>query len=103
MGDAEDPTKGDPKIFNVDSDDEDLGLFRGSGSKSGRSMEKAKLSDVAKHTLKQICSQEWVHNRCLQVSYTFFLFCFNRERKSRFQELLYSHHQSGQFWNFVPY
>ena len=31
-------------------------------------MEKAKLSDIAKHTLKQICSQEWVHNRCLQVS-----------------------------------
>ena len=35
-------------------------------------MEKAKLSDIAKHTLKQICSQEWVHNRCLQVS---FIFC----------------------------
>ena len=25
------------------------------------------LSDFAKHILKQICSQKWVHNRCLQV------------------------------------
>ena len=68
LGDAEDPTKGAPKIFNVDDDeddDDDFGLMLKGGSKS--SMEKAKLSDFAKHTLKQICSQEWVHNRCLQV------------------------------------
>ena len=63
MGDAEDPTQGDPRIFNVDSDD-DLDMLRGSSG--------SRLSDIAKHTLKQICSQEWVHNRCLQVSNTLF-------------------------------
>ena len=26
------------------------------------------LSDFAKHILKQICSQTWIQNRCLQVS-----------------------------------
>lgn len=49
-------------------------------------MEKAKLSDIAKHTLKQICSQEWVHNRCLQVSFIFlflpFYLIFDRELNS---------------------
>ena len=34
------------RIYNVDEDE---------------------LSDFAKHILKKICSQKWVHNRCLQV------------------------------------
>lgn len=73
LGDAEDPNKGASKIFHVDDDDDDieddfgLGLKSSSASKGGSSIENAKLSDFAKHTLKQICSQEWVHNRCLQV------------------------------------
>lgn len=71
LGDAEDPSKGPGvKIFNVDDDDDDddgFSLMYKSSSKN--SMHKAKLSDFAKHTLKQICNQEWVHNRCLQVIY----------------------------------
>ena len=56
------------KIFNIDDDEDDEYDFgrmmnRGSSSKN----ENAELCDFAKHTLKQICSQEWVHNRCLQV------------------------------------
>ena len=31
------------------------------------SFESSSLSEFAKHTLRQICSQEWVHYRCLQV------------------------------------
>ena len=52
LGDSEDSLQKNitQKRYNVD-DDDDLD----------------KLSDFAKHTLKQICSQEWVHNRCLQV------------------------------------
>ena len=66
LGDAEDSTRGMTKIFNVDDDDDDdFGLSMKSSSKGRQSNEK--LSDFAKHTLKQICSQEWVHNRCLQV------------------------------------
>ena len=68
LGDAEDSTRGMTKIFNVDDeDDDDFGLSMKSSSKGRQSNEK--LSDFAKHTLKQICSQEWVHNRCLQVRY----------------------------------
>lgn len=74
LGDAEDPNKGASKIFNVDDDDDDddddfgLVLKGSSGSKGGKG-DNAKLSDFAKHTLRQICNQEWVHNRCLQVMF----------------------------------
>ena len=70
LGDADAGSKGG-KIFNVDDDDDDdddFAMIMKTGSKrSSNSMQKAKLSDFAKHTLKQICNQEWVHNRCLQV------------------------------------
>ena len=57
LGDSEDSLQKNitQKRYNVD-DDDDLD----------------KLSDFAKHTLKQICSQEWVHNRCLQVIFKSF-------------------------------
>ena len=68
LGDAEDPNKGASKIFNVDDDDDDdddFGLVMKGSSKGSGAIDK--LSDFAKHTLRQICNQEWVHNRCLQV------------------------------------
>lgn len=36
-------------------------------------MENASLSEFAKHTLAQICLQDWVHERCLQVLIYHFL------------------------------
>ena len=66
------------KIFNIDDDEDDEYDFgrmmnpRGPNSKN----EKDELCDFAKHTLKQICSQEWVHNRCLQVCKKNFLHSF---------------------------
>ena len=69
------------KIYNIDDDEDDEYDFgrmmnpRGPSSKN----EKDELCDFAKHTLKQICSQEWVHNRCLQVlkKDLFFLILFD--------------------------
>ena len=51
------------RIYNIDDDDDDDYDF----GRMNKTKQNGKLSDFANHTLKQICSQEWVHNRCLQV------------------------------------
>ncbi len=99
LGDAEDPNKGSSgsagaKIYNVDDEDDDDDyalMFKG---KKDNCMDKAKLSDFAKHTLKQICNQEWVHNRCLQVS----LFIFRRAKDTNavFVQLEHKHNEKGR-------
>lgn len=48
----------------MEEDDFGLGL---SAVPAGRSLESLTLPEFAKHTLKQICAQEWVKARCLQV------------------------------------
>ncbi len=68
IGDTEDPNKDSSSKMFGDDDDDDIEDDFGLGLKSkNRNSDNTKLSDFAKHTLKQICSQEWVHNRCLQV------------------------------------
>jgi mediator of RNA polymerase II transcription subunit 12 len=58
-------SKSGGKGGNFDEDD-DFGL--GLSLNSGRGgIENSSLSEFAKHTLRQICCQEWVHDRCLQV------------------------------------
>ncbi len=52
----------DSSITQFQDDDFGLGLSMG-----GSHLENSSLSDFAKHTLRQICCQEWVHDRCLQV------------------------------------
>ena len=53
---------------NFDDDDDDDEDFSFASLNSGRGgIESSSLSEFAKHTLRQICSQEWVHYRCLQV------------------------------------
>ena len=61
---------GDATDFdNIDehSRDEEEDLYINAPSPSELSMETASLSDFAKYTLRHICRQEWVRDRCLQV------------------------------------
>jgi hypothetical protein len=59
LGDADKSSHGKSSSNHHDDDD-----FKWGGSAR---MENASLSDFAKHTLAQICLQDWVHERCLQV------------------------------------
>ena len=61
---------GDATDFdNIDEHtrDEEEDLYINAPSPSELSMETASLSDFAKYTLRHICRQEWVRDRCLQV------------------------------------
>ena len=46
-------------------DEEDIYMM--ASSPTELSMETASLSDFAKHTLRHICRQQWVRDRCLQA------------------------------------
>ena len=53
-------------LGHIDDDFNDIfPNFNGSRSSRIENIESASLSEFAKHTLKQICSQEWVHEKCL--------------------------------------
>ena len=58
-------SKGGNNFDDDDDDDEDFSFASLNAGRGG--IESSSLSEFAKHTLRQICSQEWVHYRCLQV------------------------------------
>lgn len=67
LGDSEssDKSKSVQNLLGTNMDEDDFGL--GMSTLSGGRIENSSLSEFAKHTMKQICSQEWVQDRCLQV------------------------------------
>ncbi|KAI1305889.1 Mediator of RNA polymerase II transcription subunit 12-like protein [Halotydeus destructor] len=50
----------------IDDDFNDFGLPLFPGGKRSDSFENANLGEFAKHALRLICSQDWVHEKCLQ-------------------------------------
>ncbi|XP_054168464.1 mediator of RNA polymerase II transcription subunit 12-like protein isoform X2 [Oppia nitens] len=54
-------------LGRIDGEEElgDFGIMNPLSSKTGI-MEKAGLSEAAKYALRQICGQQWVHDRCLR-------------------------------------
>jgi mediator of RNA polymerase II transcription subunit 12 len=77
LGDTGVPAPTGPNLLDDDDDeDDDFGLGsvvggasirKGRGRGGGGRGANASVSDLARHTLRQICQQEWVHDRCLQV------------------------------------